>query len=312
MQTVLGSNGSVGKSLAKILPVYANDVSLVCRHPKKINEDDVLCIANLLNKDQTQRAIEGSKIAYLTVGLPYRTKLWKEEWPLIMSNVINACAMHKCKLVFLDNVYSYGKVKGWMTEQSTYKPLSQKGIVRAEIAEMLMEAVEKGKIEALIARAADFYGPATSASYLNIMVIENMIKGKKAQLLISDSFKHSWAYTPDLSNALAILGNTPEAYNQIWHLPTDNNVLSGKEIVNLCAEHLGLDDTPQYKVLSKQLIQLVGIFNHDVRETTEMLYQYSDDYLFDSSKFDDAFKIKKTSYSEGVLASIEDYLGGIN
>ena len=30
-------------------------------------------------------------------------------------------------------------------------------------------------------------------------------------------------YTPDAARAVALLGNTPDAFNQVWHLPTDKN-----------------------------------------------------------------------------------------
>jgi len=55
------------------------------------------------------------------------------------------------------------------------------------------------------------------------MVFENYAKGKKAQLMISDQYKHSLIYTPDAGQATALLGNTPSAFNQVWHLPTDSN-----------------------------------------------------------------------------------------
>ncbi len=312
MQTILGYNGTIGKWLAKVLPAYSNEVTLVSRNPARINDDDLLKKANLLSKEQTRNAVEGAEIVYLTCGIPYRARLWEEQWPQIMKNVLSACADHQCKLVFLDNVYAYGKVKGWMTEQTVQNPGTRKGLVRVKISEMLMDAVEKGQVDALIARAADFYGPETENSFLNIMVIENMIKGRKANLLIGDSFLHTWAYTPDLANALAVLGNAPEAFNQIWHLPVDHNVLNGKEMIQLCAEHLGLEETPAYRIVSKAMLQIAGLFRHEAFETREMLYQYDDDYLVDSSKFDKAFDFNKTSYLKGIEKSIEAYLKHIN
>ena len=46
-----------------------------------------------------------------------------------------------------------------MTEETPMNPVSKKGKVRAEIAKMLMDAVEKKNVKAIIARAPDFYGP---------------------------------------------------------------------------------------------------------------------------------------------------------
>ena len=79
-------------------------------------------------------AVKGSQIAYLTVGLPYKTAIWQQSWPVIMSNLINACKEHSTKLVFFDNVYLYGRVDGWMTEETPINPCSKKVEVRAQIA----------------------------------------------------------------------------------------------------------------------------------------------------------------------------------
>lgn len=63
-----------------------------------------------------------------------------------MHNVIEACIHHQSKLVFFDNVYRYGRVDGWMAEETPVNPVSKKGEVRARIAEMLMDEVKKGTI----------------------------------------------------------------------------------------------------------------------------------------------------------------------
>jgi len=180
MQTILGSSGIIGKELAKALPKYTNKIRLVSRNPKKVNEGDELFIANLFNADETAKAVEGSEVVYLTVGLQYDTNVWRTQWPLLMKNVIEACKKHNSKLVFFDNVYSYGKVDGWMTENSPVKPDSEKGKVRAELNETIMNEVKQGNLKALIAKAADFYGPNTQLSFVNMMVFENFKTGKKA------------------------------------------------------------------------------------------------------------------------------------
>jgi hypothetical protein len=64
---------------------------------------------------------------YLTVGIEYRAKIWAEQWPVIMQNVVDACIAEKAKLVFFDNVYAYGKVEGVMTEETPYNPCSKRG-----------------------------------------------------------------------------------------------------------------------------------------------------------------------------------------
>jgi hypothetical protein len=66
-------------------------------------------------------------------------------------------------------------------------------------------------------------------------------------------------------------------------LPTDRNVLTGKEFVEKVAEEFGVK--PRYTVLPRWMIQVAGLFNGIIRESVEMLYQNDSDYLFESSKF---------------------------
>ena len=305
MQTILGANGTIGRYLAKALPKYTDKIRLISRYPQKVNPEDELVTADLLNAEQLREAVKGSEIVYLTAGIEYKTKQWLIQWEMIMRNVIHACKMNGAKLVFFDNVYPYGKVDGWMTEEAPINPNSKKGKIRARVDEMLMYDIKKGKLQAIIARAADFYGPDTPNSFLNNMVIQKLLNGKKAAWLVDDSKKHSFTYTPDAGEATALLGNTESAYNQVWHLPADKNVLTGKEFIELAAKACGVD--PRYKVLSKGKLKMAAWFNSIVKETIELLYQFDSDYLFDSGKFDKAFDFKKTTYEEGIEATAEWY-----
>jgi nucleoside-diphosphate-sugar epimerase len=303
MQTILGSTGVIGKELAKSLIQYTEKIRLVSRNPQKVNKTDELFTADLKIKEQVLKAVEGSEIVYLTVGIPYKINVWQKQWPLIMQNVIDACKTHKTKLVFFDNVYAYGLVNGWMKEDALYNPISKKGLVRKQIAEMLMNEVDKGNLNAIIARAADFYGPNTPLSFVTATVFENFKKGKKAQWFIDVNKKHSMTYTPDAGKATAILGNTNSAYNQIWHLPTDKNALTGKEFIELSAKAFGVN--PDYMVLKKWMIKMAGLFIPIVKESFEMLYQNEYDYLFDSTKFEKAFNFNPRNYQDGIIETVK-------
>ncbi|MDY0081646.1 MAG: NAD-dependent epimerase/dehydratase family protein [Ignavibacteriaceae bacterium] len=303
MQTILGSTGVIGTGLAKSLTQYTDKIRLVSRNPKLVNPTDQLVAADLTDERQTLTAVEGSEIVYLTIGLQYKTSIWTEKWPLIMKNIINACKEHKSKLVFFDNAYSYGLVKGWIKEDTRVNPRSKKGEVRAKIAQMLMSVVDKGGFDAIIARAADFYGPNTPLSFITVAVFDNFKKGKKAQWFIDANKKHSMTYTPDAAKATAILGNTSTAYNQIWHLPTNKNVLTGKEFIELAAKEFGVK--PDYTELKKWMIQMIGVFIPILKESIEMLYQNEYDFLFDSTKFEKAFNFQPTDYKDGIAATVK-------
>lgn len=309
MQTILGSGGAIGVELAKVLPNYTSSVRLVSRNPKYITGEEELLSADLLNFDQLDKAIKGSEIVYLTVGLNYSIKVWEKDWPTIMKNVISICRKYNTKLVFFDNIYMYDpNFLDNITEETPNNPVSKKGIVRKIIVEMLFKEIENGNINGLVARSADFYGPSIKQnSILTESVFNKLNSGKKADWLISLDKKHSFTYTPDAAKATALLGNTPEAYNQVWHLPTAKNPYTGREWIDHIANELKVK--PGYRVGGKGMIRIMGLFIPVMKELLEMSYQYDRDYIFNSDKFESKFNIKPTPYLTGIREIVKsDYI----
>ncbi len=307
MQTILGAGGAIGVELAKALPQYTTDIRLVSRNPQAINSTDTVFPADLTDAEAVQQAVEGSEMVYLTVGLPYKTKVWQATWPVIMQNVLAACKTHQAKLIFFDNIYMYDPAYlDRLTDETPIKPPSKKGAVRAQIAQMVWDAVERGEVEALIARAADFYGPSIKGtSVLTETVFTPLTQGQKANWLGSVDRLHAFTYTPDAAQAIALLGNTPEAFNQVWHLPTAKP-LSGKAWIEAIAAELGVE--PKYQVAPKWMVRVMGLFMPVMGELVEMVYQYERDYVFDSQKFETRFKVAPTPVDEGIKTIVQtDY-----
>ncbi len=300
MQTILGAGGAIGVELAKALREYTNEIRLVSRNPQKVNPGDELVSADLTDPTQCAKAIEGSEVVYLVVGLPYATKVWTELWPKIMRNTIDACKRVGARLVFFDNIYMYDPTDlNPITEELPRRPTSKKGKVRAEIARMLRDEMSSGELEGLIARSADFYGPSISqTSVLTETVFKPLAEGGTASWLVDVNKKHSFTYTPDAGRATALLGNTGSAFGEVWHLPTAPLPPTGKEWIEMIAADLGAK--PKYRVAGKFMVKLIGLFQPIMREMVEMLYQYDRDYVFDSSKFDRKFNFNVTPYDEGV------------
>jgi nucleoside-diphosphate-sugar epimerase len=304
MQTILGANGTIGSLLAKELFAYANKIRLVSRNPIKVNETDELFPADLTDERQIEEAVKGSEIVYLLVGFEYKLSIWQDSWPKLMKATIDACIKYNAKLVFFDNVYMYDiNSIPFMTEESKINPPSKKGKVRNEIADMLLNSIKSGRLTALIARSADFYGPNNKTSVLLETVYKNFKKGKAANWFIDSNKKHSFTYTPDAAKATAILGNTPDAYNQVWHLPTDSNALTGKEMVSLFAKEMNVKD--KLTTLPMWLLKILGLFIPIMKEMPEMMYQSDRDYIFDSTKFNKRFNFTPTTYNEGVKQTVE-------
>jgi len=303
MQTILGANGTIGSLLAKELRAYTDRIRLVSRDPKKTNDTDELFPADLSDPPQVDKAIEGSEVVYLLVGFDYKLKVWQDKWPKLMRATLDACIKHHAKLVFFDNVYLYDKsVIPHMTEDSQVNPPSNKGKVRQQIAEMMMNEIKNGKLKGLIARSADFYGPHNEKSVLQEMAYKNIKKGKSPMWMIDADKIHSFTYTPDAAKAVAILGNTADAYNQTWHMPTSSEKLTARQIIDLFNEEMGT--SKKVKLMPIWMLKLLGIFVSILREMPEMMYQNDRDYYFDSSKFNKRFSFIPTSYEDGVKQTV--------
>ena len=304
-QTILGAGGSIGIELAKSLKEFTSDIRLVNRNPKKVNPTDSLFAADLTLKEDVFKAITGSAITYVVVGFPYKTKVWKETWIPFIQNVIAACLAHKSKLVFFDNVYAIGgdNVKH-ITENSPISPTSKKGDIRAAVDKLILEHFDKNDLQAIIARAPDFFGGTARAnSGIMNLVYNNLEKGKKSQWFCNAKVIHSIGYVPDLAKGTAMLGNSAEAYNQIWNLPTDPQRITGEEWINLFATEMKA--TINYSTLPNWLMHTLGFFIPVMKELAEMNYQYDRDYYFDSKKFNDYFNFTPTLNAVAVKQAIE-------
>jgi uncharacterized protein YbjT (DUF2867 family) len=127
MVTILGAGGAIGSELVNELAVRDEPVRVVSRNAKLVPGAAEAMSADLSKFDDTLKAVSGSTIAFLLVGLKYDLQVWREVWPRVMRNAIEAAKRCNARLVFFDNVYMYGKVDGAMTEDTAFRPCSKKG-----------------------------------------------------------------------------------------------------------------------------------------------------------------------------------------
>jgi nucleoside-diphosphate-sugar epimerase len=298
LQVILGAGGAIGTPLAAELlenGARLRTVSRTGRGPDGAERAS----ADLTDGAEVSRVVEEGSTVYLLAGLAYDRRVWREQWPRIMRNVVAACEAKNARLIFFDNVYLYGKVDGPMTEATPVRPSSAKGAIRAEIAGFLQSEIAAGRITAMIARAADFYGPYSERTGVpSILVFQRLAAGKAAQVLVRADAKHSYTYTLDCARALCLLAGADDVWGQVWHLPTAHPALTGQEFVERAARELGV--APRVTVTPRWMVRIGGLVNTLLREVGEMLYQNETDYLFDSSKFERRFAFTPTPYEEGI------------
>lgn len=305
MDVVLGAGGAIGRPLIAELGNAGRQVRAVRRSASRDAADPRVeqVQADLTDAESTRAAVAGCEVAYLIVGLPYRIEAWRRDWPVVMQNAIDACAAEGVRLVFLDNVYMYGLQTDGMTETTLHRPASKKGEVRARIASMLLDAAAEGRLQALIARAPDFYGPNVANSVVGPFVIDRIVQGKRADWLGDPDLPHSFGYTPDIARALVTLAVDEEAYGRVWHTPTDPRDITGREIMQRAATAAGTE--PRFRAATPGLLRFMGLFSPMMREVAEMSYQTTQPYRFDSSAFSERYW-HATPYETGLDAVIEE------
>ena len=302
---VLGAGGAITQALVPELLRNKQEVTLVSRKGTEIVGTTGIS-ADITDHAALSAVVPEKSIVYLLAGLPYDSRVWAELWPRIMENAIGVCKEKESSLVFFDNVYMYGKVDGPMTEETPHRPASKKGEVRARIAEQLQNELESGQLRGVIARSADFYGPGAERTGVpNLLIFDRLLSGKKAQCLGDPDKPHGLTYTSDCGRALYMLISDEAAFNQVWHLPTARPALTSRQLIELTALEIGVE--PKFATLGAFSIGLAGLFDRTIKELGEMLYQNTEEYLFDSSKFEEHFSFTPTSYKQGVQETINYY-----
>ncbi|AGQ31189.1 SDR family oxidoreductase [Serratia liquefaciens] len=300
MQTILGANGQIAQELARELKrSYTDDLRLVSRNPRKVNQSDVLIAADLLDAQQTLEAAKGSDTLYFVAGLPPDSALWEKQFPTMLKNALDASRSVGAHFVYFDNTYMYPQNSDLQTEETPFAPKGRKGQVRALMANMVLKEMEQKNIPVTLGRAPEFYGPGKTQSFTNALIIDKLKADEKPRVPVRDDTLRTLIWTPDASRALAVLGNTPDTSGQTWHLPCCDDRLTYAQFVSLACEVFGKNIS--YSVINKWVLSVAGLFSKGAREIRELLPRYQQDNLFDSTKFKRRFpNFNVTTYREGL------------
>lgn len=262
--------------------------------------------ADIRNPTELDAVVQGSTHTYLCVGLPYKTSLWQSQWIPIMENVIEACERHQSRLIFLDNIYLYGHpLPAPFDERTLQTPHSRKGGVRKKVADLLVRAMQEGRVQGVIGRSADFYGPGALNSVLYIQFLQNMLEGKAAQTLYPQDIPHTYADVDDVGRALVALALNEDCHGQAWHLPVGEPT-SFREM----HEHFNLllGTRLKLKTMPEFLQGLLAPFVSVLRETAEMSYQFKRDYLMSFEKFRRRFPdFRVSTVEESARGMVESF-----
>ena len=229
---------------------------------------------------------------------------WPKDFPPITNGIIEGLSGKETKLVFGDNLYMYGPVNGPITENLPYRATGHKGRTRTLMANAVLEAHRSGRIRATIGRGSDFYGPYVTDSTVGEIVFGAALAGKAVTALGNPDLPHTYTFIDDFGKALVTLGVHDEALGQAWHIP-NIGITTTRAFIDLVSQEIG--KPVKISRVARPMVMLAGLFNANIRETQEMLYEFEEPYIVDSSKFEKAFGKNATPYEEGIRRTVTWY-----
>lgn len=151
-------------------------------------------------------------------------------------------------------------------------------------------------------RASGYFGPRGVTSAMGDRVFRRILAGKRPQVMGDADQLHSYSYVPDIADGLATLGLDDRADGQTWHLPVAGPLTTRAFIERIC-EVAGTQVVPS--TMSRSMVGLVGMFNPTVRELKEMLYEFEEPFVVDSSAFETAFGMHATRLEVAIPRTVE-------
>jgi nucleoside-diphosphate-sugar epimerase len=321
---VIGGTGQIGRRLVRLLAGGGRTVAAVSRHGASVpgalapNTSDpgpastdrpvpgtVMPIAGDVRRPaELAERLDGCESAIVTLGLPYRSKIWEAQWPGLMAGVVELARLTGWRVTVLDNAYVYGAPTGPLTERTALAPCSAKGAARLRGFEALRTGIEEG-LDLTVCRASDYLGPGAETTIVpwTPLLKAARARGKARLSWIGDpATRHAYAWTPDVAAALAqVHDQRPETADGVIHLPA-TTPFTGNELATALAAATG--HRLRLAPLGPRLMRLAAIVAPMAREQADMMYGVDRDYVLDDSLFRAQFPDFPTTTAGGIVARL--------
>ena len=302
LHVVLGATGGMGSAVVAALGESGVPLRAVNRRGSAVVPTGrERMAADVSTPAGARRAVEGASVVYHCAQPEYTR--WAAEFRTMTSGIADACAEIGAKLVFGDNLYMYGPITGPIAEDGPMHPASKKGRLRRDMADDLLDRHRAGRLRVTIGRASDYFGPHGSDSTPGALLFEPLAKGRKPRWMGRLDAVHTLNYLPDVGRALVTLGLREEADGSAWVLPA-GEALTGAQWIEAAGAAAGRTLRPA--VVSPLMNRAAGVFVPMVRELNEIMYQFTEPFVVDDSRFRAAFPdaVQVTPHDVALLETV--------
>ncbi|MEV0946950.1 NAD-dependent epimerase/dehydratase family protein [Rhodococcus sp. NPDC049939] len=271
--------GPVGWTVASQLAEQGRQVRVLTRsgngpeHPLierlKIDVNDAASL---------REAFDGAVAVYHCIHAAYNAAAWESELPAAEQTVLGAAGEVGAVVVFPESLYSYDASRQPMTEHTPRTADRGKRGVRTR----LLQAREASPTPTVSVVASDFFGPGVLNAHAGERMVPVVLAGKTMRVLGSADQPHSFTYVPDLAAAMITAAHDRTLWNSVLHAPTTPAVTQ-RQMVEAFAEAGGVE-APKVSALPGWLIRGMGLIHPGTRELGELLYQFEDPFVMDSTE----------------------------
>lgn len=295
--------GPLGLWVSYLLAEQGDQVTIVSRSGK-IQENLPAKIesvaADASDPESVYEICKGAKTVFHCAMPPYTQ--WPAKFPPLTQGIVKGVTRAKANLIYADNLYGYGNTQGKpLREDLPYLATGPKGKVRADMAQRLLEAHERGDVKVAIGRGSDFYGPQVLSSTIGHEFFKAALSGKPVNLLGNVTLPHTYTYIKDFARALITLAESDRAYGQVWHVPNAPTVTT-QQFVTIVQNEIG--QPIKIRSAGRGLVTLLGLFHPMLKEAKEMMYEWEQPYIVDHQKFRATFGGDATPLETGIKETI--------
>jgi nucleoside-diphosphate-sugar epimerase len=304
---IIFGTGAIGRAIMEELVQRGESVRMVNRSGK-MDEAPAgveVTACDVYESNRVKEITRGAQVVYQSAQPHYYE--WVEKFPPLQKSIIDALTGTDAKLVLVENLYMYGESNGKpMTEDFPHNAHTRKGKVRGEMSRAAFEAHKAGKLRVTAGRGSDFFGAwGLTTAAMGARTFYPLLNGKAASLVGNVDLPHTHTYTKDFGKALVVLGERSEADGQAWHVPNDNPRVTQREMLKMVAAEMGV--APKFSAMGKAMMWMGGLFIPEAKETVEMMYEFEQPFIVDSSKFEKTFGMKATPMMEAIKETVAWY-----
>ncbi len=301
---VLGT-GAVARAAMEELVRRGEQVRMVNRSGRleEIPAGVEVKAADLYDPAQVKEVTRGAQVVYQAAVPAYHEVATK--FPAFQKSILEGLTGSNAKLVIVENLYMYGDTSGSpMTEETPHNAHTRKGRARKEASRAAFEAHRAGRVRVTSARGSDYFGPwgTESSTTFGSRQLYPLLQGKTVQMIGRTDIPHTHTFLKDFGRALVLLGERDEADGQAWHVPNDQPRITQGEMLKMFAEEAGL--TFKMTNVGAGMLRFAGLFSPPAKELVEMIYEFDQPFIVDSSKFEKTFGMKATPMHEAIEETV--------